>query len=125
MKFRQYVSANDIPVSRVSLIEGDLLAAPSTGASATDRSKATLSKTQWSSPSQDAQGAGDSQPPEHGQPLGSGRPPDATDSQLKKAGTLATELLKILTTLPSPWNRRFSVFRRALRGLIDKVGDIS
>lgn len=108
----------------VSLTEGNLLAAPSTGASATEPSRATLSKTQWTNPSQDAH-AGDSQPPEHSQTRGSGRPPDATDSQLKKAGTLATELLKILTTLPSPWNRRFSMFRRALRGLIDKVGDVS
>jgi hypothetical protein len=45
-------------------------------------------------------------------PHGSGRPPDAMDDQLKKAGAMATELLKLLTGLPSPWNRRFHVFNR-------------
>ena len=51
--------------------------------------------------------------------------PDAMDSQLKKAGALAAELLKLLTGLPRPWNRRFHVFNRALRGLIDKLDGIS
>ena len=56
---------------------------------------------------------------------GSGRPPDATDSQLRKAEAMASELLKLLTTMPRPWNRRFGVFIRALRGLLDKLSQIS
>ncbi|HEX5273109.1 MAG TPA: hypothetical protein VFW33_21585 [Gemmataceae bacterium] len=122
MKFRQYISVNDIPAGRFSLNEADLLGAPASGTS-TSAGESPLSKTPWTNPSQDAQGAGDSQPPE--QPLGSGRPPDATDGQLRKAGELANELLKLLTGLPRPWNTRFHVFSRALRSLIGRLGDIS
>ena len=124
MKFRQYVSANDIPSNWVSLSEGDLLGAPSSGTS-TNAGESPLSKSQWTNPSRDAQAAVGEQPPEQAEPLGSGRPPDAMDSQLKKAGALATELLKTLTTLPRPWNRRFHICHRALRVLIDKLGAIS
>ena len=38
---------------------------------------------------------------------------------------MASELLKLLTTMPRPWNRRFGVFIQALRDLIDKLGQIS
>jgi hypothetical protein len=121
MKFRQFLTDDGAP-----LAEGDLLAAPSTGASTTDPSKATLSKTQWSNPSQGSQAAGDSQSPENGgMPHGSGRPPDTMDGQLKKAAAMASELLKILTTMPRPWNRRFGPFIRALRGLLDKLSQVS
>ena len=34
---------------------------------------------------------------------------------------MASELLKLLTTMPRPWNRRFGVFIQALRHLIDKL----
>jgi hypothetical protein len=124
MRFRQYVSENDIPANRTGLIETDLLGSPSSGTS-TNAGESPLSKSQWTNSSSDAQAAGDNQPPAHGEPLGSGRPPDAMDGQLKKAAGLATELLKILTTMPSPWNRRFGVSIRALRGLLDKLSQVS
>ena len=124
MRFRQYVSVNDIPASRLGLTEADLLGSPSSGTS-TNAGESPLSKTQWTNPSSDDQAGVEDQPPEHGEALGSGRAPDAMDAQLKKAGALATELLKLLTTLPSPWNRRFHVCHRALRVLIDKLGEIS
>jgi hypothetical protein len=124
MKFRQYISANGVPAGRFSLTEADLLGAPSAGGSAS-AGESPLAKTTWANPSPDTQAAGDSQPPESSDPEGSGRPPDAMDEQLRKAGALAMELMKLLTGLPRPWNKRFLVFIRALKGLLGRLGDIS
>jgi hypothetical protein len=101
MRFRQYVSVNNIPASHIALAESDLLGAPSTGTS-TNAGESPLSKTQWSNPSSDAQAGVGEQPPEQGEPLGSGRAPDAMDGQLRKAEAMASELLKLLTTMPRP-----------------------
>jgi hypothetical protein len=120
MKFRSFFQKN----ATASLTEADLLGSPSSGTS-TNAGESPLSKTQWTNPSSDAQADVGEQPPEQGEPLGSGRAPDAMDAQLKKAGATASELLKLLTTMPRPWNRRFGVFNQALRRLLDKLSQIS
>ena len=124
MKFRSYLQKSVSPSLPVSLVEADLLGVPSSGTSA-GAGESPLSKTQWTNPSQDAQAAVGEQPPEQAEPHGSGRPPDQMDAQLKKAGAMASELLKLLTTMPRPWNRRFGVFNQALRRLLDKLNQIS
>lgn len=82
MKFRQYVSTNDVPVGRARLTEANLIGTPSLGTSSTDPRGSQ-------SPSQAALG---DQPSENGSPLGSGRSTDQMDDQLKKAQAMATEL---------------------------------
>jgi hypothetical protein len=124
MKFRTYFADQPVSLPSFSLKEGDLLGTPSSGAS-TSAGESPLSKTPWVNPSREAQGDSGDQPEHGGQSLGSGRPPDAMDTQLRQAGTMATELLKALTTLPHPWNKNFHPYIRALQGLVEKIGMLS
>ena len=117
MKFRQYLSAKDVPPACVPLTETDLLGAPSIGASTTD--------PKGSSTTDPRATAGPQSPEGGGTPLGSGRPPDQMDDQIRQVGTLAIQLLKALTTLPPPWNKRFHMFMRPLQGLVAKLEEIS
>jgi hypothetical protein len=124
MKFRSYLQKISTSSTPASLLEADLLGVSSVGASTTDSGGSSHGDLRHGSP-QGSQAATDQPPESSGTPLGSGRPPDAMDGQFKKAGALATELLKILTTMPHPWNRRFGPFIRALRGLLDKLSQVS
>jgi hypothetical protein len=47
------------------------------------------------------------------------------DDQLRKTLALANELLKSLTSLPHPWNKRFHAFLRPLQELVAKLEELS
>jgi hypothetical protein len=108
VKFRQYCSASMGSVACVPVTEADLLGKPYTG----------------SSPMPPAQSSPEAGPaPTQGDlmPVGSGRPPDQMDDQLKEAHAMASTLPKALGTLPHPWNKKFHMFLRPLQGLVAKL----
>lgn len=109
MRFRKFISKK----AEAPLREADLLGVPSSGASTPAPSPPKPSGSPTS---------GSDERPDGGSTAGgAGRPPH----QLQRAATLATELQKLLASLPHPLNKNFHAFQQPLQEFLDRLQQIT
>lgn len=104
MRFRKFVSAI------APFEEGDLLGVPPSGAS--------IPSPAQSNPSDHPKSGSEDEP--HGHSAATSRSPH----QLQRAVTLATELQKLLSSLPHPLSKQFHAFVEPLEALLARLQEL-